>query len=160
MTDKNVMVNATEMAKIFDKRVANFLRLDETKTFIEFQVKKNYIGSDVSRYIENNIYYSNNKAGTFMCRKLALKFAAWLDVEFEDWVFDTIDKIVFGNYKEHWDAHVWQEKQIEKKDELEAEFLLSGCPPEKFKEYMDTIANIRTAGNLKKRAIKNQYKLF
>ena len=106
--DKNVMVNATEMANLFGKRVKNFLRLDDTKKYINYLVEKNYIGSDVSQYIEENIYYSNNKAGTFMTRKLALKFAAWLDVSFEDWVFETIDKILFGNYKKHWDAHVIQ----------------------------------------------------
>ena len=27
---------------------------------------KNFIGSDVSLYIEGNIYYSNNKTGTFI----------------------------------------------------------------------------------------------
>ena len=33
--DKKVMVNATEMAKVFNAEVWNFLRLDGTKNFIE-----------------------------------------------------------------------------------------------------------------------------
>lgn len=33
--DENVMVNATEMAKIFEKDVFGFLRLDSTKAYIQ-----------------------------------------------------------------------------------------------------------------------------
>jgi hypothetical protein len=32
-----------------------------------------------------------------MHRKLALKFAAWLNADFELWVFDVIEKIMFGD---------------------------------------------------------------
>jgi hypothetical protein len=114
----DVMVNATEMAKIFGKEPKDFLRLNNVKNYIEALLKKNivadstqneqknvknepknnYIVADVPRYNMDNIYYSSNKAGTFMNRKLALKFAAWLDVEFELWVQDTIESILFSEY--------------------------------------------------------------
>lgn len=155
----NVMVNATEMAKNFDKRVANFLRLEETKTFIDFQVKKNYIGSDVRRYIEENIYYSNNKAGTFMTRKLALKFAAWLDVSFEDWIFETIDNIIFGNYKKHWDAHRDQEAAKKNMEILKAQ-MLTNPTTELVAKYFTAESALKTALSQKSKAIKNQYRLF
>lgn len=157
--DKNVMVNATEMAKNFDKRVSNFLRLEETKTFIDYQVKKNYIGSDVSRYIEENLYYSKNKAGTFMTRKLALKFAAWLDVKFEDWIFSTIDEIIFGNYKKHWDAHAAQEAAKTKMRELKEEMLLKPTP-NNVHAYFEAEKDFNTAKSDKGSAIRNQLKLF
>lgn len=35
-----------------------------------------------------------------MHRVLALKFAAWLNPDFELWVYATIDDILFGSYKE------------------------------------------------------------
>jgi hypothetical protein len=41
-----------------------------------------------------------------MHRILALKFAAWLDPYFEVWVYTTIDKIIFGNYREIKEATV------------------------------------------------------
>lgn len=39
-----------------------------------------------------------------MHRRLALKFAAYLSVEFEDWVFETIEGILFDQAKEQRDA--------------------------------------------------------
>ena len=35
-----------------------------------------------------------------MHRILALKFASWLNPDFEIWVYSTIDKILFGSYAE------------------------------------------------------------
>lgn len=157
-TENNVMVNATEMAKPFNKRVKNFLRLEETKNFINFQVEKNYIGSDVSRYIEENIYFSNNKAGTFMSRKLALKFAAWLDVKFEDWVFSTLDEIIFGNYKKHWEASIEQESAKTRLSQLR-ELLLTAPTTELAQEYFLLERRINELGNIKRQAISNQTKL-
>ncbi|WP_281980482.1 KilA-N domain-containing protein [Tenacibaculum mesophilum] len=157
--EKNVMVNATEMAKPFNKRVKNFLRLDETKNFINYQVKKNYIGSDVSRYIEENIYYSNNKAGTFMTRKLALKFAAWLDVSFEDWIFETIDNIIFGNYQKHWEAHAQQEVARVAMEDIKTE-ILHNPTPESVAEYFRHEREYKNWKNAKTKAIRNQLKLF
>jgi hypothetical protein len=157
--EKNVMVNATEMAKPFNKRVKNFLRLDETKNFINYQVEKNYIGSDVSRYIEENIYYSNNKAGTFMTRKLALKFASWLDVSFEDWIFETIDNIIFGNYQKHWEAHAQQEVARVAMEDIKTE-ILHNPTPESVAEYFRYAQEHKNWKNAKTKAIRNQLKLF
>ncbi|NCD43086.1 MAG: hypothetical protein EOL88_13500, partial [Bacteroidia bacterium] len=33
--DKNLMINATEMAKVFDRRIDFFLKTDHAKAFIE-----------------------------------------------------------------------------------------------------------------------------
>lgn len=157
--EKNVMVNATEMAKPFNKRVNNFLRLEETKNFINYQVEKNYIGSDVSRYIEENIYYSNNKAGTFMTRKLALKFASWLDVSFEDWIFETIDNIIFGNYQKHWKAHAIQETAKIEMEKLKHQ-MLTNPSIETNRAYFEAEKRMKDAKNSKSKAIRHQLKLF
>lgn len=155
----NVMVNATEMAKLFKKEPKDFLRLEGTKNFINYQIEKNNIVADVPRYIEENIYYSNNKAGTFMTRKLALKFAAWLDVRFEDWVFETIDNIIFGNYKKHWDAHRDQEAAKKNMEILKVQ-MLTNPTPELVAKYFTAESDLKTALSQKAKAIKNQYRLF
>jgi len=88
--EENVMVNATEMAKLFGKRTDVFLKTDNVKAFIEIANRPPNGG----RLIENR-----GRNGVYFERKLSLKFAAWLDPEFEFWVFDKIDEILFGKYK-------------------------------------------------------------
>lgn len=80
----NIMVNATEMAKPFNKRPAEFLRLPQTLSFIEVLNNNEPMGKS---------HRSENGIGTWMSRKLALKFAAWLSPEFENWVYDRIEEL-------------------------------------------------------------------
>jgi Asp-tRNA(Asn)/Glu-tRNA(Gln) amidotransferase C subunit len=91
-TNNSVMVNATEMAKVFGKLPANFLNTENTQKFIQIMS---------SRYCLNNndIVRTSTNEGTWMHRKLALKFAAWLSPEFENWIMDTIEDILFGEDK-------------------------------------------------------------
>lgn len=97
-THGNVMVNATQMAKLFDKQVTVFLRSEETKSFIAACLRSdNCHFSNVKT--EEQLVTINQRNGTFMHRVLALKFAAWLDPDFELWVFSTIDEILFGNLR-------------------------------------------------------------
>lgn len=97
LTNSNLMVNATEMAKIFNKKVEAFSRNEDTQRFILECLK-----SDNSSFLgvekEEDLILSKQKSGTWMHRLLALKFAAWLSPAFELWVYSTIDKILFGNY--------------------------------------------------------------
>jgi len=93
---RNVKVNATEMAKIFGKRVSDFLQNDGVKEFIlEMELTLKSVNSNVVNLIENR-----GAKGTWMHRTLALKFASWLNVKFEVWVYMTIEKILFGNIVE------------------------------------------------------------
>lgn len=98
-TDGNKMVNATEMIKPFKgKRVNDFLRLQQTKRYIE-ALEKRYGNSriaskrEVLRVIKGGDA-SKGEQGTWMDEKLALKFAAWLSVEFELWVYDRIYELL------------------------------------------------------------------
>lgn len=102
-TDKNVMVNATEMAKAFNKRIDFFLKSDHAKSFIN-ELLITPFGGNKNPLTMNQIIVSNKKAGTYMHRVLALKFAAWLDAKFELWVFTAIDEILFGDYLKHQEA--------------------------------------------------------
>lgn len=99
LTSKKLMVNATEMAMIYGKKVEAFLRNDNTKKFTEHCLK-----SENSSFLGikkiTDLVDSKQKSGTWMHRVLALKFAAWLDPAFELWVYKTIDELLFGTYRE------------------------------------------------------------
>ena len=92
-----MMVNATDMAKAFGKQVNEFMSNDRTKAFIASCLK-----NGKSRFLgvekEEDLVVSRQKAGTWMHRLLALKFAAWLHPEFEVWVYSTIEHLLFGRY--------------------------------------------------------------
>ena len=98
LSKENIMINATEMAKIFNARMNDFFTNDSTKKFIEA-----CLNNGNSRYLgienEADLFKSTQKSGTWMHRILALKFAAWLDPEFELWVYCTIDKLMFGDIR-------------------------------------------------------------
>lgn len=118
---QNVMVNATQMAKIFGTDVFQFTRIEDTKRFIQACLKPQNCGL-LGIKTEEDLIVSRQKSGTWMHRVLALKFAAWLDSDFEVWVFSTIDEIIYGHYKDHRDAtleklHV-KEELARKKTEL------------------------------------------
>ena len=95
----NVMVNATQMAKIFGKEIKQFNELESTKKFIN-----SCLNGRESRPLgiekKQDLIISNPKTGTWMHRILALKFAAWLDPDFDVWVYCTIDKLLFGDVYE------------------------------------------------------------
>lgn len=156
--DKDVMVNATEMAKAFGKEPKDFLRLEGTKNFIDRLIELENIGADVPRYNKENVYYSNNKAGTYMNRYLALKFAAWLDVDFEIWIVKTIDDILFGNYKKHWDAHIKQEQTKEEMESIKLR-LITNPTTEDVIQYFHLEQVYKNCTSEKAKAIKSQYKL-
>lgn len=100
LSGQNVMINATEMARPFDKKVEAFMRNEQAQTFISECLK-----SENSRFLgvekEEDLIVSKQKSGTWMHRILALKFAAWLDPAFELWVFKTIDEVIYGRYRRY-----------------------------------------------------------
>jgi hypothetical protein len=102
-----MMINATEMAKVFDKKVEAFTRNEDTRRFIESCLKNGnprFLNSENSRFLnvatEEDLIISRQKSGTWMHRVLALKFAAWLNSDFEVWVYSTIEQLLFGKYVE------------------------------------------------------------
>lgn len=103
LQNNKLMVNATQMAKIFDQKVERFTRLEGTQIFIQ-ECLKSYNCSFLGIEKEEDLISSVQKSGTFMHRILALKFAAWLDPAFELWVYTTIDQVLFGKYRDIEDS--------------------------------------------------------
>lgn len=102
MVGENVVVNATEMAKVFNKEVSGFLRLDGTKSYIQAFCESEDLHSE-DEFTPNGklikVVNGGKHNGTWTERSVALKFAAWLDPHFEVWVYKTIDKLLFGEYE-------------------------------------------------------------
>jgi len=98
LTNDNVMINATQMAKVYGRKVEAFSRNLDVINFISECLK-----SENSRFLnvekEEDLIISRQKSGTWMHRVLAIKFAAWLNPTFELWVYLTIDKILYDYYK-------------------------------------------------------------
>lgn len=96
-----IMINATEMAKLFGKKTAHFLENEQTKAFIKaLSQSRNSDFGKIVKVIKGGI-----NQGTWMNRRLALKFAGWLSPEFELWVYDTIERIMFGYTDEVKNSH-------------------------------------------------------
>lgn len=152
-----VMVNATEMAKAFDKQARSFLRLETTQNFITALLKRENNRTDVYDYMEEkDVVFSNKKGGTYMHRKLALKFAAWLDVEFELWVFDTIEEITNGYFRKY---KIAMEQEVRAKFDKElATIRLKESPNEEtMRRFFEADERIKAAKSDKRKASNGQY---
>ena len=133
----NMMVNATEMAKIFSKQVNDFLSNDRTKAFIEICLKKRdfpFFGIEK----ENDLVISRQRTGTWMHRLLALKFAAWLNPDFEVWVYSTIENLLYGR-------HIKIEQSYERTLSLQREVEELRCKPDKTGEDFERYLQITKA---------------
>jgi len=137
--DNGMMINATEMAKIFGKQVNEFMSNESTILFV-----KEALNNGNSRYInisnQDELYRTNQKSGTFMHRILALKFAAWLSPKFELWIYSTIEKLLFGK-------HVDREQSFERTLSLQKELDILRDKPNKtgadFERYLEIQTLIR-----------------
>lgn len=185
----NLLVNATQMAKIFNRRVDLFLKADDTKKFIKSLKKlpkdekqwneftptggncttnegQNYaefppygVNSELILLKDEDILQTKGHQGTWMHRLLALKFAAWLDPDFEVWIYVVIDNILFGNYKKHWEAHAAQEEAKDKMIVLK-EKMLTNPNPDLVYQYFLNEDIVKSGVSEKRKAIKNQVDLF
>jgi hypothetical protein len=115
-----VMVNATQMAKIFDKRLDHFLKTEPTKEFIKL-LEFTPLGGNSEPLSKEEIIQTNHRHGTFMHRILALKFASWLNPEFELWVYTTIDQILFDYYRKLEDSLKESAKRKNQMEKLQEE---------------------------------------
>lgn len=162
---EHVMVNATEMAKVFGKETRVYLKTKSTKEFIsalERSVNSPVLDSEQALIgARSGIKIIDNRGhmGIYFDRRLALDFAAWLDVDFRVWVFSTIDKLLFGHYKEHWKAHARQEKAKLEMESIKKE-LFTNPTPDLVAAYFEQEREFIASKNAKTTAIRNQLKLF
>lgn len=157
--EKDVMINATEMAKLFGKEVKDFNKLSSTNTFI-----KSCVISEENSLIElkkeSDFLKAIKNSGTFMHEILALKFASWLDPKFEIWVYCRIKEIL--NAKNNKVAKVVSQKQ---QQISQREALIAKAIKENNTIALDLLKvekEIRRSDYLQQKAVKdftNQYKM-
>lgn len=86
----DVMVNATEMAKNFGKRPADFLQNQQTQNYIqEYTVTRKTVTADLVKVIQGG-----TNQGTWMHEDLALEFSRWLSPSFSIWCNDRIKELL------------------------------------------------------------------
>lgn len=83
--DGSVMVNATEMARPFDKRPGKWLELPSTQ---------DYLSTLRAIRFSDRLIDSVNGVGTWMHEDVALEFARWLSPEFAIWCNDRIKELL------------------------------------------------------------------
>ncbi len=150
----SVMVNATQMAKVFGREMKDFNKLESTKNFIEACLKSED-SSLIGIKKKEDLIISKQNSGTWMHRILALKFAAWLDPMFDVWVFATIDRIINHYFREQRDAMI-EKITIKAKKEEKRRILLLKYP--EAAEYFELEDLEKQAHNKRMAAVKEQFK--
>ena len=85
--NSDVMVNATDMAKPFNKRPAKWIELPSTSQFIETLIA-------VRKSDRSHLINSINGMGTWFHEDVALEFARWLSPAFAIWCNDRIKELL------------------------------------------------------------------
>ena len=91
----NVMVNATQMAKVFGKQPNDWLKTEQAQRMIEAIAKTNIFGLADNQLVIT-IKGGNNpeERGTWMHEDVALVFAQWLSPEFYVWCNNRIKELI------------------------------------------------------------------
>lgn len=90
-SNKNVMVNATEMAKVFGKKTKYFMETKDTKETISALERSVITDRSDVKIVDNR-----GHMGIYFHRLLAIDFASWLDKDFKVWMLIAIENILFG----------------------------------------------------------------
>ena len=90
--ENDVMINATQMAKPFNKRPIDYLRLSTTNELISAIVRKSHISEN--QIVATKPGSPENGGGTWMHRIVALDFAQWLSVDLKLWCTERLDELV------------------------------------------------------------------
>jgi len=157
LSKQEIMVNATEMAKVFGKQVESFTRNESTQNFIK-ECLKNENSRFLSVENESDLIDSKQKSGTWMHRILALKFTAWLDPAFELWIYVTIDKLINQYFKEQREALVERLTAKQKKALKKEEIITKYSDIPEIKEYFALEDLEKDAKKKQMAAVRDQVK--
>lgn len=86
---ENVMVNATQMAKPFGKKAKDFIKLQQTKEFMQVLSEGKKIPSTELVQVTHG-----DNGGTWMHEDVAMEFARWLSPKFAIWTNDRIKELL------------------------------------------------------------------
>lgn len=98
LTGNDVMISATEMAKLFNKRIADWKRLPSTQKYLNALLKVGFSHLDQLIISEWGGSNQGTGRGTWMHRLVAIEFARWLSPMFSIWCNMKIDEIINNGF--------------------------------------------------------------
>ena len=90
-TSYGILLNATQMAKAFNKKPAEYLRLPSVNQLIKSMVGFSHLSEN--QIVTTMFGSPENGGGTWMFEDLAIDFARWLDTDFRLWCNSKIKRI-------------------------------------------------------------------
>ena len=94
--DERGWINATAIAEKYGKRPIDWIRLDETKSYLAALARALGISEPKS------LIRAKRNSGTWLHPKLGVRFGQWLDVNFAVWCDLQIDALISGAHP-HYD---------------------------------------------------------
>lgn len=94
-TSYGILLNATQMAKAFNKKPAEYLRLPSVNQLIKSMVGFSHISEN--QIVTTMLGSPENGGGTWMFEDLAIDFARWLDTDFRLWCNSKIKEFLTSN---------------------------------------------------------------
>lgn len=91
-TKDDVMVNATQLAKIYGKRPNDYLSLPATNQLISAITRK--YGISENQLVISKVGSSHNGGGTWMHRLIVVDFCQWLDIDLKLWCTEKLDELM------------------------------------------------------------------
>lgn len=88
----DVMVNATQLAKIYGKRPNDYLSLPATNQLINAITRK--YGISENQLVISKAGSSHNGGGTWMHRLIVVDFCQWLDIDLKLWCTEKLDELM------------------------------------------------------------------
>lgn len=88
----DVMVNATQLAKIYGKRPNDYLSLPTTNQLINAITRK--YGISENQLVISKAGSSHNGGGTWMHRLIVVDFCQWLDIDLKLWCTEKLDELM------------------------------------------------------------------
>jgi hypothetical protein len=149
----SIMVNATQMAKPFNKRVEDFTRLDSTKDFIKSCLKPQF-AEKIGIENDRDLIVTVQKTGTWMHRILALKFAAWLNSDIDVWIHIVIDELLNRFGKVQMESIRETVKLQNEKKQLELKANKTG---EDFQRYLIVLELLKEQRNVRTSTTKDLF---
>ncbi len=95
---RDAWFNATDMAREFEKKPAEWLRLPETQKYIDALCRKSKVG--LSHFVKTRRGGALATRGTWLHRKLVVAFARWLSVDFAVWCDERIDELLSDEWQQ------------------------------------------------------------
>lgn len=91
-TKNDVMVNGTQLAKIYGKRPNDYLSLPATNQLISAITRK--YGISENQLVISKVGSSHNGGGTWMHRLIVVDFCQWLDIDLKLWCTEKLDELM------------------------------------------------------------------